>query len=1140
MPPLIPLPQERVQKLNLLPFTQRSTTPNPVESNFPQLHGLVMPHVDSFSSIFQAGLLESAVQGIEAREMLDPAGNRIRFWIEDVSVGKPMLHEKEHRSLDRALYPRECRERGVSYRGKLSVKFMWSVNNGAVRSEVKSLGALPIMVRSTRCHLYEMSPSELTGKKEDAEELGGYFIVNGIERIVRLLIVTRRNHVLALTRPSFAKRGPSYTNYGCQVRCVREDQSSQTIYLHYLQDGTVMVRFSYRKNEYLVPLVLILRALTDTDDQSIFEGILQGDAEDTFVAGRVESMLREFKKYALVSKVQCLKFLGEKFHVVLNMPRDTPFEQVGQELLRRIVLVHLEHDGDKFNFLLHAVRKLYALVSGRISPDNPDSPMHQEVMLPGHLYLLYLKEKLDDWLGSLQQTIGTDLRRSPGQVSFSGDGAYLRKTLGKLPSDIGRKLEHFLATGNLVSNTGLDLQQVSGYTIVAERLNFLRYLAHFRSIHRGAFFAELKTTTVRKLLPEAWGFLCPVHTPDGAPCGLLNHLAHRCYIPCVNGVHTAELEARMFEFGVLPLRDVPLNHKLLPVVLDGRMIGQVEAHRLHFMAEELREAKAAQVIPKNVEVAAVPVSEGGLFPGLYLFTTAARFTRPILRTNVSRVLYIGPLEQIYMDIAVCKEEALREGVEVVKYFEEAPTNMLSTIANLTPFCDFNQSPRNMYQCQMGKQSMGTAMHNYPYRTDNKIYRLYTPQQPLIRTRLHGHYGFDDFPNGTNAVVAVLTYTGYDMEDAMILNKSSYERGLAHGCVYKSEFVDVSDRDRRGEPPSHRFGVQSRMRSTGVIDPKDGLPQVGLLVRPDDPLFSVVDDATGAGSVERYKAFEDAYVDQVRVLSDDVGEGRLKRMHLKYRIPRNPIIGDKFSSRHGQKGVCSQKWPSVDMPWTEAGIQPDIIINPHAFPSRMTIGMLIESMAGKSGALHGLAQDATPFCFGEEQTAFDYFAAQLKAAGYNHYGNESMYSGITGETFKADIFIGVVFYQRLRHMVSDKFQVRTTGPVHALTHQPVKGRKRAGGIRLGEMERDSILAHGAAFLLQDRLMNCSDYSKAQVCATCGSLLSPVARVVVNGEAREVECRMCGEAGQVQTVAVPFVLRYLAAELMAMNINLKMHY
>lgn len=1074
------------------------------------------------------------MQSMEPREIVDPMGNRLRFWIEDVQVGKPMLPDKEQRSLNRFVLPAECRERGVTYKGRMTCKFVWSVNGGQPRTETRQLGGLPIMVKSEKCHLNGLSPKRLTLKKEDPDELGGYFIINGIERIIRLLIVARRNHPMALIRPSFAKRGPLYTPYGCQMRCVRPDQSSQTLYLHYLSDGNVMVRFSFRKNEYLIPLVLILKALIDTDDKEIMESIVQGDFEDTFMTGRLEMMLRDFKRFNLFTRDQCREYLGSRFAVVMNsLPKDTPSHQVGTEFLSRLIMVHLSNDRDKFNALVFMTRKLYGLVSEKACADNPDSPMLQELLLSGHLFMVYLKEKIDDWLSSLQISISADIRKTPNLVNFGGDCAYLRKVMAKVPSDVGKKMEYFLATGNLLSNTGLDLQQVTGFTVVAEKLNFLRYVSHFRSVHRGAFFAELKTTTVRKLLPEAWGFLCPVHTPDGAPCGLLNHLAHQCKVQ----THSVELPelflSKLYSMGVEPMeKAAKWQPEMLSVILDGKLVGMVKPGQADLVAQNLRYCKSARdaTIPELLEVAFVPPSQGGLFPGLYLFSGPARMMRPVSFIDGPtdrRTVFIGSLEQVYLDIAVTEEEVALVP-SAYQFVELAPTNMLSVIANTTPFCDFNQSPRNMYQCQMGKQSMGTPCHGYPHRSDNKLYRLYFPQTPLVKTQLHSTYSFDHFPNGTNAVVAVIAYTGYDMEDAMILNKSSFERGFAHACVYKSEFVEIEGGKRSTDAPKH-FGVVADQKSMGAmrtID-MDGLPAVGQKIVPDDPLYGVVDEVSASHKLERYKSFEEAYVDEVRLLGDDCGEEELKRVHIKFRIPRNPVIGDKFSSRHGQKGVCSQKYPLVDMPFTESGMTPDLIINPHAFPSRMTIGMFVESMAGKAGAVHGLAQDATPFRFGEDCTASSYFGEQLLAAGYNYYGNEPMYSGISGTEMRVDIYIGCVYYQRLRHMVSDKYQVRTTGPVHNLTQQPVKGRKRAGGIRLGEMERDSLLAHGTSFILQDRLFNCSDYSQSYVCGGCGSLLS-----CVNNK-----CRQCDSVKGVKVVAVPFVLRYLCAELMAMNINMR---
>lgn len=253
----------------------------------------------------------------------------------------------------------------------------------------------------------------------------------------------------------------------------------------------------------MIPLMLILKALVDASDKEIFEGLIQGEYDNTFLTDRVELLLRGQKSWGLHTGAQCLDYLGEKFRVVLNVPDDWSNVQVGGHLLRKVVLVHLPAPRDKFRMLLFMLRKLYSQVSGATCPDNPDSPQHHEVLLPGFLYGMIIKERFDDCLNAVKSQIQLDLR--DGKARSFMDPKYFTSVLSKTNWDIGSKLSYFLATGNLVSPTGLDLQQTSGFTIVAEKLNFYRYLSHFRCIHRGAFFAELKTTTVRKLMPESWG-----------------------------------------------------------------------------------------------------------------------------------------------------------------------------------------------------------------------------------------------------------------------------------------------------------------------------------------------------------------------------------------------------------------------------------------------------------------------------------------------------------------------------------------------------------------------------------------------------------------------------------------------------------
>lgn len=1175
-------------------------------SAYPLLQIAVNPHIESFNALFPSdgrpGLIAHGLADIGTKTFLDgtdgiPAAerNKLSIRIKGVTLQKSLVPQSNKFAKTREIFPAECRERHATYRGKLTATFEYRINNGDPKEFIREIGQMPIMIKSNRCHLEGNSPALLVQRKEESEEMGGYFIVNGNEKIIRLLLMNRRNFPLAINRPSFKNRGPAYTPYGIIVRSVRPDETSQTNVLHYLDDGNVTFRFSWRKNEYLIPVMMIMKALVETSDREIFEGLVgppdSKAINNTFVTDRVELLLRTYKTYGLYTKTKTRAYLGEKFRVVLGVPETMSNYDVGTEFLRRIVLVHLgnievteDQDADKFKMLLFMIRKLYSLVAGDCSVDNPDAVQNQEILLGGFLYGQILKERLDELLSvGVRGALREYFRRYPSNLftteTFAKDfpNAIFRRTT----ENLGQALEYFLSTGNLVSPSGLDLQQTSGFTVVAEKLNFLRFISHFRMVHRGSFFAQLKTTTVRKLLPESWGFLCPVHTPDGAPCGLLNHLAHKCKIMTEN-VDASVIPQLATELGAVETSSSATDESVV-VMLDGKIIGWCTPKESKRIADTFRHWKVegSHGIPVHLEIGYVPPSNGGSYPGVYMSSQPARMVRPVKYLPLEKEDFVGPHEQPYMSIA-CTEPEIISGDS--SHVEFDPTNILSILANMTPFSDFNQSPRNMYQCQMGKQTMGTPGSSLRYRTDNKSYRLQTGQTPIVRAPLHNAYGFDNFPNGTNAVVAVISYTGYDMDDAMIINKSAHERGFGHGTIYKTKKISLKDdsRTRSSKNIEKMFGFAPGSTIRGwqrdMLD-EDGLPYIGRKVEEGDVIcawHTVTSDRLGnlvnndnQTHFEKYKDSETAYIEEVRLIGSESGTELGQTISIKFRIPRSPVIGDKFSSRHGQKGVASQKWPSIDMPFSESGIQPDVIINPHAFPSRMTIGMFVESLAGKAGALHGLAQDSTPFKFDEDNTAADYFGHQLMKAGYNYHGNEPMYSGITGEEFACDIYIGVVYYQRLRHMVNDKYQVRTTGPVVPTTGQPIKGRKRGGGIRVGEMERDALLAHGTAFLLQDRLLNCSDYTRTWICRTCGSFLSvqpTVSPFIGKRKAvNTVRCRNCATRldtiedldltkldGEIWTdgqghewiggedttvVVVPGALKFLDVELAAMGVKLK---
>ncbi|KAH0784383.1 hypothetical protein KY290_003981, partial [Solanum tuberosum] len=1077
-----------------------------------------------------------------------------------------------------------CRQAKLSYTGKFLVDICFQYGDGAVIREKFNFGQFPIMLKSKLCHLRGADDSrKLIAYKEEPSEMGGYFILKGLERVIRLIILPKRNYPTSMARNSFRDRREGYSDKAVVIRCVREDQSAVSLKLYYLNNGSARLGFWIQGREYLLPVGIILKALVDTTDHEIYVNLtccyneecdrVKGSVGTQLVGERAKIILDEVQALSLFTRAQCLRHIGEHFQpVVIGMQNDS-YKTVADAVLRDYIFVHLDNNHDKFNLLIFMLQKLFSLIDQTSVLDNPDSLQNQEVLLPGHLITIYLKEKLQDWLLKLQRSLQeeTDGEKKKFELSSLTD---VKKAIEKnAPKQIGLAIESMLKTGRLATQSGLDLQQRAGMTVQAEKLNFLRFLSHFRAVHRGASFAGLRTTSVRKLLPESWGFLCPVHTPDGEPCGLLNHMTASCRITSYydsKGNVKDFFKMRMSILNVLiAIGMTPPSPKLvqggppelLSVLLDGRIAGYIPSDLIEKAVTHLRRLKLSSTssMPVDLEVGYIPLSMNGAYPGLYLFTSPSRFVRPVRNISApaeegNDLELVGPFEQVYMEIS-CPDggDGGRKTLFPATHREIHPTNILSVVGNLTPWSDHNQSPRNMYQCQMGKQTMGFSSQALNCRADQKLYHLQTPQTPIVRTKAYEKYCVDDYPLGTNAIVAVLAYSGYDMEDAMVLNKSSVDRGMCHGHIYQTETIDLTEQSAKSDRAQRLFRRSNLDKSSHQLIDTDGLPYVGQRINPNEPYCSIYNEITSQTTSMKLKGSEPVVVDYVAV--DVKNKTHLQKANIRFRRSRNPVIGDKFSSRHGQKGVCSQLWPDVDMPFSAVtGMRPDLIINPHAFPSRMTIAMLLESIAAKGGALHGKFVDATPFSNtmkeseSESSSLVDDLGSMLAACGFNHHGTEVLYSGVYGTELTCLIFIGPVYYQRLRHMVSDKFQVRSTGQVDHITRQPIKGRKRGGGVRFGEMERDSLLAHGAAYLLHDRLHTSSDHHIADVCSECGSVLTssviqPPKRAVQvilkqlpAREPKKVTCVACRSSKGMETVAMPYVFKYLAAELAAMNIKM----
>jgi DNA-directed RNA polymerase I subunit RPA2 len=385
----------------------------------------------------------------------------------------------------------------------------------------------------------------------------------------------------------------------------------------------------------------------------------------------------------------------------LRLAEDVSDEEAGTEFLRKVVLPHLgshdvtdENDKDKFSMLIFMIRKLYSLVEGDCAIDNPDAVQNQEILLPGLLYGMIIKERVEEWM----QSIGLSLRdwnrsrQYPAYTTKEFEKDFITKIIRKTNENLGQSLDYFLSTGNLISPSGLDLQQTSGFTVMAEKINFYRFISHFRMVHRGSFFAQLKTTTVRKLLPESWGFLCPVHTPDGSPCGLLNHLAHKCLITTAS-TDTSAVPSLLAQLGVVDSAAATLDENIV-VQLDGKVMGFCSPKQAKVIGDTLRywKVEGSHNVPAQLEIGNIPESNGGQYPGIFMFSQAARMLRPVKYLPLDKVDYVGPFEQPFMSIA-CTEPEIVSGDNT--HLEYDPTNILSIVANLTPFSDFNQSPRNV-------------------------------------------------------------------------------------------------------------------------------------------------------------------------------------------------------------------------------------------------------------------------------------------------------------------------------------------------------------------------------------------------------------------------------------------------------------
>ena len=1108
--------------------------------------GLSRQHIDSFNA-FVKERLKKIVESIgEIKITVAPSKKslpdvfygiphevKIRFG--NVRIGRPMTKEKDE--MVREITPLEARLRNLSYTAPLEVEMIYEDENGEERRWVK-LADFPVMVRSSIDPLSKMSREELLAIGEDPDDPGGYFIINGSEKVVVI------QEDLAVNRIIVGKpRQGTKATHTAKVVSTRLGIRRQVI-VDLSTDGTLEVRTARLASR--VPFVILMRALGFERDQDIMLAV----SADPDVQRELWPSLMKVSTIAR-TREDALDYIGNR--VASGQPREIRIRRA-EEFLDREFLPHLgsrpEDRIKKALFLAEMANRVIQYALGKREEDDKDNYSNKRLRLAGDLIAELFRDALEAVVRNLRQKLEESLAQRRRVNPF----LLVRSDI------ITDRLRSALATGNWG-------QDRTGVSQQLDRTNWVSLLSHLRRVvsplSKGQAHFE-----ARDLHGTHWGRLCPFETPEGVNCGLVKNLALLSYITV--GVDESEIEKLLVEeLGVRRIEDLLKEARETgevpeimingaKVFLNGKPLGY--HHDGAWLARKIRELRRQGKISHEVSVAHI-VTE--YLNEVYINTDEGRVMRPVIIVENGKpkltpehakmleegkitfmdlvkmgvIEFLDPDEEENAYIAPTPDKLTPEHT----HLELWPPGILGVSASTIPYLEHNQSPRNTYQSAMAKQALGLYALNYHFRMDSHSYLLHYPQKPLVQTLGLELIGYNKRPSGQNMVIAIMAFTGYNIEDAIIFNRFSADRGLARATFFRvytaTESIypgAISDKIMVPPPGLHDHkGEQyyTKLAPDGIVDPEVEVTGGDVLVgRVSPPRFlggeSRIMSRT-AFTTRRDTSIQLRYGEKGVVDFVMITQTRAKQKIVKVRVRdlRIPEIGDKFASRHGQKGVIGMILPAYDMPYTEEGITPDIILNPHAIPSRMTIGQLLEALAGKLAALEARFVDGTPF-FKED---IDGIRLSLIKHGYDPNAREVMYDGRTGELIERPITIGIVFYQRLYHMVADKIHARATGKVQLLTRQPTEGRAVQGGLRFGEMERDCLIGHGSSMLLRDRMLDNSDAYIMYVCRKCGHI------AWFNRRAGAFECPYHGFDGDVVPVKVPYAFKLLLQEITSMVIK-----
>ncbi|MCW4021423.1 MAG: DNA-directed RNA polymerase subunit B [Candidatus Bathyarchaeota archaeon] len=1094
--------------------------------------GLVRQHLDSYNE-FVERRLQNVIDEIGQIEIEVPEGPyKVRFGKVFIvrEVENDVIHGPYATEVDgtrHEIYPMEARLRNLTYSVPLSVEMTPVIDDKELDKELVYIGDLPTMLKSKYCLLSELSEEELVRQGEDPLDPGGYFIINGSERVIVAIEDLAPNRILV----DIDTRGvnPVYqakvfsTTVGFRAR----------IELRMKADGSLHISVPGVPSE--IPFIVLMRALGMPSDKEIADAV----SPDKTIQSELES------SFEMVGEIdtseEALLYIGNRVaHGQVKSYRLLKTETI----LDRNFLPHVGRTRDKridkAYFLGEMASRVIELKLERRKPDDKDHFKNKRLKLAGPL--------LADLFRVAFRNLCRDIKYQLERMGLKR--RMVSVSIAVRPGIVSDKLKHSLATGNWGRGR-------VGITQLLDRTNMISAHSHLRRL-QSPLSRSQPNFEARDLHATHWGRLCPNETPEGANCGLVKNLALSAAISV--GLDSERVKQMLYRKGVIPSADADETIRIsgAKVFADGCPIGYHDSP-LEFV-DELRTARRRGEMSPEINVAYFSKVHG-MNEEIYINCDQGRVRRALImvkdgvpKLQEEQIEKIRSREWSWEDLikrglieyldAEEEENALialnpKEIAAERTHLEITPYSILGTCASLIPYAEHNQSPRNSYESAMSKQALGIYAVNFPLRVDSRSHILHYPQTPLVQTKPMDVIGYNIRPSGQNCVVAVLSFEGYNMEDALVFNKASIERGLVRSTFYRIYDAECRQylgglRDRLVIPEAGIRGYRGEQYYRFLEE--DGVVNIEADVSGGDVLIGRISPPR---FLEEYKEFEirgptmrDSSVDMRptengvvdTALITETSEGS-KLVKVRVRDERIPELGDKFASRHGQKGVIGMIVPQEDMPFSVDGISPDIIINPHAFPSRMTIGQFLESLAGKAAAAAGEPVDGTPFI----NRKGDDLKRMLVDLGFSYSGREVLYNGVTGEKYVADIFMGVIYYQKLHHMVSDKIHARARGQVQMLTRQPTEGRARGGGLRFGEMERDCLIGHGAAMLLRDRLLEESDKYVLYICESCGYL------AYYDIKQRKYVCQICGDKARVSPVLISYAFKLLLQELMSLCVS-----